>query len=246
MMLIRRLLFLLLIWLSIGVGALALGIPLTPATATDGIYIYRQWHDPDGIGKFYQGREIAQVMGHQGLLWLERPSRMFEEAPDRAIAALNLPPDAVVADIGAGSGYLSFRLTYQVPKGKVWAVDVQPEMLDYLKFQQQALGIKNIETVLGTERDPHLPPESIDLVLLTDAYHEFAYPYEMMTQIRAALKPGGRVVLLEYRREDPLVLIKTLYKMSDRQARRELAAVGFTWVETAEFLPQQHFLVFER
>lgn len=236
----------LVLWLCVGGVAIAIGLPLAPPTQADGIYTYRQWHDPDGIGKFYYGREIAHVMGHEGLFWLERPSRVFEELPDRTVAALNLTPDAVVADIGAGSGYMSFRIAPLVPDGEVLAVDIQPEMLDYLQFMREDTGLENVTPILGTERDPQLPPNRVDLAIFVDAYHELAYPQEVMSQVVTALKPHGRVVLVEYRREDPLVLIKKLHKMSDRQVRQEMAAVGLTWQATAEFLPQQHVFFFEK
>lgn len=234
------------LWLCVGGAAIAIGLPLFPPTQADGVYTYRQWHDPDGIGKFYLGREIAHVMGHEGLFWLERPSRVFEELPDRTVTSLDLAPDAVVADIGAGSGYMSFRIAPLVPEGEVLAVDIQPEMLDYLQFMREDTGLTNVTPILGTERDPHLPPNSVDLAIFVDAYHELAYPQEVMSQVVAALKPHGRVVLVEYRRENPLILIKKLHKMTARQVRREMAAVGLTWQTTAEFLPQQHVFFFEK
>lgn len=209
-------------------------------------YTYPTVHNPDGIGKVYMGREIAHVMGHQGAAWLERPDRLGTERPDQAIAALHLQPTDTVADIGAGTGYFSFPIAAQVPQGKVWAVDVQPEMIDILTFLKNEQQVANVEPLLGTETDPGLPPDSIDLALMVDAYHEFAYPYEMMTQLRTALKPGGRVVLLEYRKENPFIAIKGLHKMSQRQVRREMAAVGLTWLETQDHLPQQHLMVFQK
>jgi precorrin-6B methylase 2/predicted small secreted protein len=209
-------------------------------------YQQRSVHNPDGIGKFYLGREIAQVMGHQGAMWLERPSRSMEEKPDAVVDALNLAPTDVVADIGAGTGYFSFRLSERVPQGKVFAVDVQPEMLDILNFLKQENQVDNLESVLGSETEPHLPESTVDLALMVDAYHEFAYPQEMMQAIVKALKPGGRVVLVEYRGENPFVPIKGLHKMTQRQARKEMQAVGLIWQETQDFLPQQHILVFQK
>ena len=203
-------------------------------------------HNRDGIGKFYLGREIAQVMGHQAMLWLERPSRETEEQPQAVVEALDLKTDDVVADIGAGTGYMSFRLARLVPEGKVFAVDIQPEMLDALSFLQQENKIANVETILGTEKNPQLPPESVDLALMVDAYHEFEYPREMMSGIVRSLKSGGKVVLVEYRQENPLIAIKPLHKMSQRQAKKEMKAVGLTWQETKDLLPQQHLMIFRK
>lgn len=200
----------------------------------------------DGIGKVYMGREISQVMGHRGARWLERPSRIREELPSRVVAAMGLAPDAAVADIGAGTGYFAFRLAEQVPRGRVFAVDIQPEMLAIMRQRMAAQGIDNLVLVRGTEDDPTLAPGSIDAALMVDAYHEFAYPREMMTAIVAALRPGGRVFLVEYRGEDPSVPIKPLHKMTTAQARREMAAVGLEHVETQDFLPSQHFMIFEK
>jgi precorrin-6B methylase 2 len=209
-------------------------------------YTQRRNHNPDGIGKFYLGREIAQVMGHQGAAWLERPSRAAEEQPDAVVQALNLQPNDVVADIGAGTGYFSFRLSRRVPQGKVLTVDVQPEMIDILTFLKQENQAENVEPILSSETDPHLPASSVDLALMVDAYHEFAFPQEMMQGIVAALKPGGRVVLLEYRGENPLIPIKGLHKMAQRQVRKEMQAVGLVWQETKSFLPQQHLMIFSK
>jgi ubiquinone/menaquinone biosynthesis C-methylase UbiE len=209
-------------------------------------YQERSLHHPDGIGKFYMGREIAQVMGHQGAAWLERSSRGIEEQPEMAIEALDLAANSVVADIGAGTGYFSFRLSPQVPQGKVYAVDVQPEMIDILNFLKQENQVTNVEPTLGSETDPQLPEGAIDLALMVDAYHEFAYPREMMTGVVRALKPGGQVVLLEYRGENPLIPIKGLHKMTQRQVKKEMAAVGLEWQETQDLLPQQHLMVFRK
>jgi ubiquinone/menaquinone biosynthesis C-methylase UbiE len=219
----------------------------TTATSISEIaYEQRSVHNPDGIGKFYLGREIAQVMGHEGAAWLERPSRVVEEQPHAVVEALNLRPDDVVADIGAGTGYFSFRLSRDLPAGKVLAVDVQPEMVDILTFLKQENQAENVEPILGSETDPHLPPNSIDLALMVDAYHEFAFPLEMMQGIVTALKPGGRVALLEYRGENPLIPIKGLHKMTQRQVRKEMQAVGLSWQETKRFLQQQHLMIFAK
>jgi ubiquinone/menaquinone biosynthesis C-methylase UbiE len=211
-----------------------------------GYYREKAIHNPDGIGKYYMGREIAQVMGHQAMMWLERESRVTEENPDMTVKNLNLEPDDVVADIGAGTGYFSFRIAQQVPKGKVYGVDIQPEMLDAITHLKEDKHIDNVETVLGSEDNPNLPRESINLAFMVDAYHEFAYPREMMEGIVKALKPGGRVILLEYRQENPMIMIKPLHKMTQKQVKKELKAVGLKWQETKQFLPEQHFLVFSK
>lgn len=216
----------------------------TANSSTNSAYQQRSNHSPDGIGKFYMGREIAQVMGHLGAGWLERPSREREERPQQLINALTLKPTDVVADIGAGTGYFSFRMATLVPKGKVLAVDVQPEMIEILDSLKREKNLKNVEPVLGSITNPNLPAGSVDLAIMVDAYHEFDHPREMMTAIAQALKPNGRVVLVEYRGENPLVPIKPLHKMTQRQAKKELASVGLTWLETKDFLPQQHVMIF--
>jgi ubiquinone/menaquinone biosynthesis C-methylase UbiE len=185
-------------------------------------------------------------MGHTEAIWLERPSREWQEDPDQVIAALDLQPDDTIADIGAGTGYFSFRLSSQLPQGKVFAVDIQPEMIDILQFLKQENKIDNVETVLGDLRDPNLAAQSINLALMVDAYHEFAYPQEMMQAVVKALKPGGRVVLVEYRRENPFIAIKTLHKMTQQQAQKEMAAVGLKWLKTDESLPSQHIMIFQK
>lgn len=200
----------------------------------------------DGIGKYFMGREISQVMGHLGAGWLERSEREQEEKPSLLMKNLELAEDAVVADIGAGSGYFTFKLAEKVPKGKVIAVDIQQEMIDILKKRRKAFGIENVETLLSVEDDTRLPENEVDAVLLVDAYHEFSFPREMLASMYRALKPGGRIFLLEYRAEDPLVPIKPLHKMSQKQAKVEYAASGFRWVETRDFLPSQHFMIFEK
>ncbi len=200
----------------------------------------------DGIGKFYMGREISHVMGHRGAMWLERPEREREERTDLLIEALPLNEDSIVADIGAGTGYFSFPIAERVPAGKVLAVDIQQEMLDIVEARKADGAPANVETVLGNERTPNLADSSVDVILIVDAYHEFSYPYEMGIAMARALKPGGLLVLIEYRAEDRSVSIKRLHKMSEAQAKREMAAVGLEWARTEDFLPQQHFLVFRR
>lgn len=221
-------------------------LPGSASSSDSEVYQYRAIHHPDGIGKIYMGREIAQVMGHQGAGWLERSSREREEQPERAIASLNLQPTDIVADIGAGTGYFSFRISPLVDQGRVFAVDIQPEMIEILTALKQEYGIDNVEPVLGSSTDPHLPSVSIDLALMVDAYHEFDAPREMMQGIVTALKPGGRVVLLEYRGENPLIPIKGLHKMTQAQVKREMGALGLSWEETKDVLPQQHLMVFRK
>ncbi|QDT90785.1 class I SAM-dependent methyltransferase [Gimesia algae] len=206
-------------------------------------------HDRNGIGKFYQGREIARVMGYQGAPWLERRTREQEERLSLLPKALKLKPGMAIADIGAGSGVISVILAEHVsPDGKVYAVDVQQEMLDLLDKKMKKQGVENIHPVLGTQKSPGLKPESIDLAIMVDVYHEFEFPYEMMQEISKALKPRGRVVLVEYRKEDPAVPIKLVHKMSEAQAKKEVARpeLNLKWKETIGILPRQHILVFEK
>lgn len=208
---------------------------------------YGQKHpSPDGIGKTWMGREISHVMGHLGAGWLERADREREERTDLLVEALPLQPDSVVADIGAGTGYFSFRIARRVPEGRVYAVDIQQEMLDIIEQRKAAGDGDNVVPALGTERSPGLPAQSVDLVLLVDAYHEFAWPREMAAGMLSALRPGGRLVMIEYRAEDPAVPIKRLHKMSEAQAVREMEHAGFRFEQNLDLLPQQHFLVFTR
>lgn len=210
-------------------------------------YAVRADHDPNGTGKFYLGREIALVMGHEGAEWLERPERDVEEHTSKLVDALKLKAGERVADVGAGTGYFSRRLAARVaPGGRVFAVDVQPEMLKALTENAARSGVTNVVPVLGDEREVNLPADSIDVALLVDVYHEFAFPYEMMSSIRAALKPGGRAVLVEYRAEDPAVPIKAVHKMTEEQVKREMAEHSLEWVETFRELPWQHLIVFRK
>src|SRR5499425_1557092 len=216
------------------------------AAAEKAVYETRANHDPDGIGKFYMGREIAHVMGYQGAEWLERPERIEEERPDQVVEQMKLKPADVVADVGAGTGYFSFRISRVVRQGKVFAVDIQPEMLAVIEKRKEQLKVDNVVAQRGSETEANLPENSVDAALLVDVYHEFSFPREMMLSVVKALKPGGRVVQIEYRGEDPNVPIKRLHKMTVAQCRKEMAAVGLVWNETKEFLPQQHFLVYEK
>ena len=209
-------------------------------------YQYKTPHSNDGIGKFYMGREIAQVMGHQGAGWLERYSRESEENPSRLIELLQLNSTDVVADIGAATGYFSFRIAPLLTSGRVLAVDSQPEMIDILDILKLEKQIDNVIPILGSSDNPNLPESSIDLALMVDAYHEFDYPQEMMQGIVKALKPNGRVVLAEYKGENPFIAIKKLHKMTQNQVKKELNSVGLTWQQTYEDLPQQHLMVFQK
>jgi ubiquinone/menaquinone biosynthesis C-methylase UbiE len=221
--------------------------PPTAANPNQPRYVYRYPHDPNGTGKFYMGREIAQVMGHQAAEWLDRPERDVEEQPNKMIEALQLKPGDVVADIGAGSGFITFRLAPLVaPKGKVYAVDIQPEMLDIIRKRMKEKKVENVEPILGTITDPKLPPNSVDLILMVDVYHEFDHPYEMTQAMVRALKPGGRLVFVEYRLEDPRVPIKLVHKMSEKQVRLECSPHPLKWVETLNILPRQHIIVFRK
>jgi len=202
--------------------------------------------DPNGISRYYLGRQIAHVMGHEGSDWLERSGRREEEGTDILLRELKLKPTDVVADLGAGTGYFTFRISPLVPKGKVLAVDIQPEMIASLRANKERNKTANVEPVLGTVQNPNLPARNVDLVLIVDAYHEFDHPREMMRAVRAALTPTGRVALVEYRAEDSKVPIKRIHKMSVEQARKEMAAVGLEFVESVETLPQQHLMFFKR
>ena len=201
----------------------------------------------DGIGKRYMGREIAGVMGWQGAAWLEREEREREERTDLLVAALQLKPGMVVADIGAGTGYLARRMAPAVtPGGKVIAVDVQPEMVALLRGTVRKTGLIQIQPLLGAEDDVRLPASSVDLAIMVDVYHELAFPYEVLGSIVRALKPGGRLVFVEYRAEDPQVPIKALHKMSEAQIKREAAVHALVWDRTVGSLPWQHLVVFRK
>lgn len=218
----------------------------TTMSSSDSVYTFAEPSNRDGTGKFYMGRDIAQVMGHRGAVWLERDSRTEEERTDLLIQALELKENDVVADIGAGSGYFSFKISALVPQGKVLAVDIQAEMLDMIRAKMSEEGVSNISPVLGDIDDPALPKDSVDLVLMVDAYHEFSHPREMMENIVASLAPGGRVVLAEYRAEDPGVMIKPQHKMTEAQAVKEMEAIGLELFVNKDLLPQQHLMFFKK
>lgn len=212
------------------------------------LYEQRAQHDPNGIGKFFLGREIAHVMGHQAAGWLERPEREEEERTDLAVKALDLKPGETAADIGCGTGYYASRMARVVgEKGTIFGVDIQQEMLDLLTRKMRLMSITNVKPVLGTEKDPKLPAESCDLMLLVDVYHEFDHPYEMVRAMIPALKKGGRLVFIEFRKEDPTVAIKEVHKMSEAQIKKEMALhPELEWAETKRDLPQQHVVIFRR
>jgi ubiquinone/menaquinone biosynthesis C-methylase UbiE len=210
-------------------------------------YEYRRDHDPDGIGKFYLGREIAWVMSHHGADWLDRPERVREEHTHRLLPALGIKPGMVVADMGAGSGYYSFPLAKMVgPRGKVLAIDIQKEMLQIIRRRMKLYKVNNVEPILGTITDPKMPAGKVDLILMVDVYHEFSHPYEMTEAMIRALKPGGRLVFVEFRLEDRKVPIKLVHKMSEKQVIREMSVHPLRHVRTIGTLPWQHIIIFEK
>lgn len=211
-------------------------------------YEIRVEHDPHGIGKFYLGREIAHVVGgHETVGWLERPEREREERPDLLVQALRLRAGDAVADIGAGTGYYTRRLAKVVgTNGVVYAVEIQKEMLEILADRLAGDSIFNVKTVLGTASDPKLARASVDLILMVDVYHEFEHPFEMVEAMCRALKPGGRMVFVEFRAEDPDVPIKPVHKMTEAQVRKEMRVHPLEWVETIGTLPWQHIIVFRK
>jgi len=193
------------------------------------------------------GRRIAPVMGTGGADWLVRPEREAEEAPDAALEAIGITRGATVADVGAGAGYFAWRLAERVgPSGKVYANDIQPAMLELLRKNIEARHLTNVEPVLGVEDDPRLPAGRMDLVLLVDVYHEFSEPEKMLRKIRESLKPDGRLVLLEYRKEDPNIPIRPEHKMSVAEVRAEVEPEGFRFEKNLNTLPRQHILIFRK
>ena len=190
------------------------------------------------------GREIAHIMGAAGADWLERDDRDQEENTKMALEKMSLLPDYVVADIGAGTGYYTFKIATKVPQGKVFAVEVQDEMINYLKKRKTQLNSKNVEVVKGSSISVNLPAASIDLAIMVDVYHELEYPHEVLQSLQKALKPTGKILLLEYRGEDPAVAIKPLHKTTVQQLNKEFAANGFTLSYRGGFLPIQHFLLY--
>ena len=216
----------------LGGGALAVILAASLVAQTPGIHPI-------------SGRRFAPVMGYQGADWLERAEREDEEAPDVALNVLKIPKGASVADIGAGSGYITIRLAARVgPTGRVFANDVQPQMLQILGRRLADKHITNVTLVQGTIDDPRLEPASIDLALMVDVYHELSQPQAILHHLRESLRPGGRLVLLEYRKEDPTVPIKPEHKMSVAEAKLEVESEGFTLAKVDEALPRQHILIF--
>lgn len=202
--------------------------------------------DPNGIGKWYLGREIAHVMGYQGINWLEREEREQEEESRQLIQNMDIKTNEVIADIGAGSGYHVFKMAPLASAGQVYAVDIQVEMLEVIEEKKQAIQQQNINLIRGEEQNTNLPEGSIDKVLMVDVYHEFAYPKEMLESIYQALKEDGRIYLIEYRKEIKSVPIKEIHKMTEKQAVKEFEANGFKLVENINNLPWQHCMVFEK
>ena len=193
------------------------------------------------------GRRIAPVMGVGGAQWLERSEREIEEMPETALNEIGIKPGMVVGDIGTGVGYFAIRIASRVgPEGKVYAEDVQPEMLTMLRSRARRAGVANIIPILGTESDPRLPAKTFDLLLMVDVYHEFSQPQKMLRKLREALKDDGRLVLLEYRKEDPAIPIRPEHKMSVEEAKLEVEAEGYQLERVSEALPRQHILIFKK
>jgi SAM-dependent methyltransferase len=208
-------------------------------------YTYKKG-DFNGIGKWYMGREIAYVMGFQGINWLERSEREIEEDVATLIKNMKIKTDDTIADIGAGSGYHVFKMAPLADKGLVYAVDIQPEMLEAIELKKKSKRVSNVETVLGSAKSINLPKNSLDKVLLVDVYHEFSNPFEMIESIKNALKPNGLLFLIEYRGEDPNVPIKKIHKMTKKQSIAEMRAVGLKLKENIDNLPWQHCMIFEK
>jgi ubiquinone/menaquinone biosynthesis C-methylase UbiE len=214
-------------------------------TGNDSLYTYGA-ASPGGTGKFYLGREIAQVMGASNAEWLDRSSRPQEEHTQLAIDKIEIPEDGVIADIGAGTGYYTFKLAPKVPKGKAYAVEIQDEMIATLNERKKKLNDANVEVIKGSPTSPNLPANSVDLAIMVDVYHELEYPVEMLQSIKSSLKKDGRLLLIEYKGEDPAVAIRPLHKTTVKQLNKELSANGFTLVYDGEFLPLQHFLMYAK
>jgi predicted methyltransferase len=200
--------------------------------------------DYNGIGKWYMGREIAHVMGYQGIDWLERSEREKEENVSNLIENMGIKPTDTIADIGAGSGYHVFRMAPLAKNGLIYAVDIQVEMLMEIENTKQFNKINNVETILGSETSIQLPVRSVDKILMVDVYHEFNFPIEMIASIKNALKPEGQLFLIEYRGEDPKVPIKKIHKMTENQAVKEMEAAGFKLKSNITNLPWQHCMIF--
>jgi len=212
---------------------------------TGEVYTFK---DPSsgGTGKFYMGREIAQLMSFHGKDWLERDSRPKEENTSLAISNLPVTNNSVVADIGAGTGYYTFRIAEKVPEGKVYAVEIQKDAVQFLKHRARNLNVDIVEPIQGGEKSPNLPENALDLVVMVDVYHELLYPQEMLQAIGRSLKSNGKLLLIEYRGEDPKLGIKKLHKMTVKQIEKELGTNGFSLAQNGQFMNIQHFLVFEK
>ncbi len=210
---------------------------------SDGPYIYKTGSS-DGIGKWFMGREIAHVMGYQGIDWLERSDREAEENTSKLLRDMDISPEDTIADIGAGSGYHVFKMAPMASNGLIYAVDIQDEMLAALNTKKQETGIKNIKVVKGGEKSVNLPENSVDKILMVDVYHEFNFPVEMINSIKKALRPNGEIYLIEYRGEDENIPIKQLHKMTEKQAIKEMKAAGMELKENKNNLPWQHCMIF--
>ena len=210
---------------------------------TDKKYTFKRG-DFNGIGKWYMGREIAYVMGFEGIGWLERSDREKEENVSNLIQNMKIKSNDTIADIGAGSGYHVFKMAPLANKGLVYAVDIQGEMLMAIEKTKEFSKIRNAETILGSEKSVHLPKNSIDKILMVDVYHEFNFPVEMIASMKNALKSNGQLFLIEYRKEDSKVPIKKIHKMTEKQAVKEMEAAGFKLKRNIDNLPWQHCMVF--
>ena len=218
---------------------------IAQADNNDTKYTYKRG-DYNGIGKWYMGREVAYLMGFQGINWLERSEREIEEDVSTLIKNMEIKTDDTIADIGAGSGYHVFRMAPLAENGLVYAVDIQPEMLEAIELKKRSKRVSNVETVLGSEKSINLPKNSLDKILLVDVYHEFSYPAEMVGSIKNALKSNGQLFLIEYRGEDSSVPIKKIHKMTVKQSIKEMEAAGFRLKENIDNLPWQHCMIFEK
>jgi SAM-dependent methyltransferase len=217
---------------------------IAQADSFDTKYTYKRG-DFNGIGKWYMGREIAYVMGFQGIDWLERSEREIEEDVSTLIKNMKIKTNETIADIGAGSGFHVFKMAPLAKNGLVYAVDIQPEMLEAIELKKRSKKVSNVETVLGSEKSINLPKNSLDKILLVDVYHEFSYPAEMVESIKNALKPNGQLFLIEYRGEDSSVPIKKIHKMTEKQSIAEMEVAGFKLIENIDNLPWQHCMIFE-
>jgi ubiquinone/menaquinone biosynthesis C-methylase UbiE len=213
------------------------------AQQVENVYTFKK-ASSNGTGKMYMGREIAQVMSFEGVSWLERNTRSQEENTSLAISKMPINKNSIIADIGAGSGFYTFRIA---PKVKhIYAVEIQDEALNYLKTKSKELNLANVTVVKGNEKSPALPDNKVDLAVMVDVYHELLFPKEVLQSIKKSLKSDGKLLLIEYKGEDPQVAIKEEHKMTVKQVTKELKANGFKLIQNGQFLPIQHFLVFQK